>query len=452
MSKFPFKLLINCISPKKETTSLNCTSILRSVKNRRYVYDATWGNKNVIAKVFNHTTFAKRHAKREWKGLNKLSARKINVPDPLFLGITETGDYVVVTEKIIDSTTALEKFHNTQNPDLKNHLLVKICIEVAFQHKAGVLQKDFHLGNFILAKENIYTLDPGQMQFFSQEVSKEKSISNLSMLLLYLSDDDKNTRDELCKKYYKLRNWQYENQEELLIEKEIKYQRKKGIEHGLKKSLRTSKRFIRIKKGSVTAVFDKAFCGDIEALELINQIDNIMLDGDILKSGNACFVSHLSWNKSNIVIKRYNFKNLIHSLYHSAMNSRARNVWLYTQRLLMLGIPTPKPLAYIEKRRGSILWNSYIITEYVEGRSLHFVLNDENLPDSDRAKTKKQVEELLDKLWSYQITHGDLKHNNILITQNGPVLTDLDSMRVHKFNLSFKPKQAEDIERFNRKR
>ncbi len=451
MTEFPFQLSINCVLPEKKTISLSCTALLRSVKNRRYVYDALWNERNVIAKVFTHKFNGWRHVIREWKGLNALANRKINVPDPLFLGKTKKGDWVVVIEKINDSNTVLEIFNYTQNQEKKIELLLLMCRELAIQHKAGVLQKDFHLENFIQANGKIYTLDPGQMKFFTQEVPKDKSISNLAMLMLYLQDNNKISRDIICGEYFKLRNWKYTNQEEYPIQKQIELQRKKGIKRGLKKCLRTSKRVFRIKKDGITAVFDKTFCDETETLDFINQIDKLMSEGKILKDGNTCYVSHLIWNNKNIVIKRYNHKNLLYSLCHSVITSRARKVWLLTQRLVMLGIHTPKPLAYIERRKGFILWNSYIVTEYVDGRNLYYVFNDESLPDNERAVITKQIEKLLQKLWSHRITHGDLKHSNIIITQNGPALTDLDQMKVHIFSLLFKRRQAKDAERINRK-
>ncbi len=420
MDKFPFQLSINCISPEKNTISLSCTALLRSVKNRRCVYDALWKERNVIVKVFTHKLSGWRHVIREWKGLNTLVNRKINVPDPLFLGKTEKGDWVVVTEKINDSNTVLEIFNYTQNPEKKLELLLLMCRELAIQHKAGVLQKDFHLENFIQANGKIYTLDPGQMKFFTQEVPKDKSISNLAMLMLYLQDNDKISRDIICGEYFKLRRWKYTNQEEYPIQKQIELQRKKGIKRGLKKCLRTSKRVFRIKKDGITDISVKLF-------------------------------TEFQWNNNNIVIKRYNHKNLLYSLCHSVITSRARKVWLLTQRLVMLRIHTPKPLAYIERRKGFILWNSYIVTEYADGRNLYCVFNDKSLSDNERTLITKQIEKLLEKLWSHHITHGDLKHSNIIITPNGPTLTDLDQMKVHIFSLLFKRRQAKDAERINRK-
>jgi RIO-like serine/threonine protein kinase len=51
-------------------------------------------------------------------------------------------------------------------------------------------------------------------------------------------------------------------------------------------------------------------------------------------------------------------------------------------------------------------------------------------------------------LWKYRITHGDLKHTNILITDNGPILTDLDGMNVHKWTWTYRIRQAKDLKDF----
>jgi tRNA A-37 threonylcarbamoyl transferase component Bud32 len=60
----------------------------------------------------------------------------------------------------------------------------------------------------------------------------------------------------------------------------------------------------------------------------------------------------------------------------------------------------------------------------------------------------RQVKNMLDKIGKYRITHGDLKHTNILITDNGPMITDLDGMKVHKWNWTYKISRAKDLQRF----
>ena len=78
------------------------------------------------------------------------------------------------------------------------------------------------------------------------------------------------------------------------------------------------------------------------------------------------------------------------------------------------------------------MWKSYLVTEHVEGQKLDCFLRDENISQEQRSDTSRRVVELLEKLGKHRITHGDLKHSNLLITEDGPVLIDLDAMVVHK--------------------
>ncbi len=216
----------------------------------------------------------------------------------------------------------------------------------------------------------------------------------------------------------------------------------------LKKCLRTSKRHLQIKAGSYIAMFDRGFCQDVESLDFIEKIDTLMDKGQILKNDDTSYVSHLTWNSKDVVVKRYNHKGFIHSLRHTIKRSRARRNWLHGHRLGMLNIATPRPLAYIEQRRGLLVWQSYLVTEYVKGRELKDFLRDDKTSEKKRSIVSQQVAELLDSLSEHKITHGDLKHSNILITDNGPVLIDLDAMKVHRWNRIYRFRLAKDLERF----
>ncbi|MCK4790282.1 MAG: phosphotransferase, partial [Desulfobacteraceae bacterium] len=120
-------------------------------------------------------------------------------------------------------------------------------------------------------------------------------------------------------------------------------------------------------------------------------------------------------------------------------------------RLGMLGIATPKPSAYIEQYKGKLIWQSYLVTEYVKGQNFYYFLRDDKTTDQRRSNAIQQVKDLLDKLGKYRITHGDLKHTNILVTENGPVLTDLDAMKAHWLKWTFKVQMDKDLLNFHRK-
>lgn len=427
-----------------------CTDLFRIIPGRRAIYDALWNDRSVVAKVFSHKIRARRHLRKEWQGLIQLQRRGLSSPKPLFYGRTEDGQWTIVLEKIAESATILDVLNETTEKLKELDLLVRVCRELANQHSKGVLQKDLHLGNFLLAGDRIYALDPGQMQFFRRQVPRKKSISQLALLVCSLPTSDIKSARVICEEYFEVRGWHFGKSDEALLQKQLAVYRKRGIRRGLKKSLRTSKRHLKITNKQYSAVFEKGFCLESEPLDFIGRLDALMDGGQVLKDGNTCYVSRLSWNGNDVVVKRYNNKGFIHSLRHTIKRSRARWGWLHGHRLGMLNIATPKPLAYIEQRRGLLVEKSYLVTQYINGRSLYEFLRDDNVAQEQRLVVIQLIKNLLDKLAKYHITHGDLKHSNILITETGPVLTDLDGMTVHSWELLYRNKRARDIERFIR--
>ena len=445
--ELPFQLVIKQTYPERRTERLLCTELLRVVPGRRCVYNARWNDRGVIVKAFSHKLSSKRHLRREWQSLMTVARRGLRVPELLFYGQCENGDWAVVVEKIENSSTALEMFENLQNPNEKLDLLILVGNELAGQHNKGVLQKDLHLGNFLLKDDEVFLLDAGQMQFFPGAIDRKKSLAQLARLVLYLSTDDIGATLKICEEYFKARGWHFKDTDTALLKKQISIQQQRGIRHGLKKCLRTSRRTLRIKTGGTTAVFDKDFCNGAEPIDFIEQIDTLMDKGEILKNGNTCYVSRLAWNNKDVVVKRYNHKGFIHSLRHTIRQSRARRCWLHGNRLEMLKISSPKPLAYIEQYKGLLIWKSYLVTEYIHGQKLYNFLQDERVDSERRLSVMQQVKVLLERLGKHRITHGDLKHTNIIITNNAPFLTDLDAMQVHRWNWSYRIKRAKDLER-----
>ncbi|MBN2183222.1 MAG: hypothetical protein JW715_15030, partial [Sedimentisphaerales bacterium] len=360
MTEVPFQLLIKRCDPKKQTERLLCTELLRCVPGRRQVYEASWNEKSVIVKVFSDKISAKRHTTREWRGLEELSKRQLTVPQSLFYGQTENGGWSVVSEKIVDSSTALDIYQNLQTSAERLDLLILVGRELAKQHIKGVLQKDLHLGNFLLKNDKVFLLDAGQMCFLDGEIGKKDSLYQLATLAAWLDENEKESINRLCSEYFDVRGWNFEEADKAAVWKYLASGRKKAIKRGLKKFLRTNKRHIKINNEKYTAVFDREFCLGAEPLEFIEKIDALMDDGKILKDGNTCYVSRLTWNGRDVVVKRYNHKGLIHSIRHTIKGSRARRCWICGHRLGMLKLATPKPLVYLEHRKGLLIWKSYI--------------------------------------------------------------------------------------------
>ena len=448
MAELPFQISIINHRDKNKTEIVDCRELLRAIAGRREVYAGSWNGRGVILKVFLDKISSRRHLKREWGRLHVLQSRGVSCPQPLFFGRTKAGDWAMAVEQITDSKTALEVFEETADVNEKVDLLVLIVKELAKQHSKGVLQRDLHLGNFLLKAEDIFTIDPAQIGFCDGQVGRRKSVEQLALIACSLPRQECGSIERLCHVYSEQRGWGFDGVDEGLLKELMELQRCRGISRGLKKFMRTNRRHLRIERAGVTAMVDRGFCREAEAVDLINQIDSLMDSGQILKKGNSSYVSRINYNDKDVVVKRYNHKGIIHSLRHTIKGSRGKKNWLNGHRLAMLDISTAKPLAYIEQRKGAVLWQSYIVTEFIEGQNLYDFLRNENVGKERRSDVIWRIRDMFDSLNRYNISHSDLKHSNILIVADDPVMMDLDAMGVYKWKWLYKIRYARDIRRF----
>ncbi len=169
-----------------------------------------------------------------------------------------------------------------------------------------------------------------------------------------------------------------------------------------------------------------------------------------LKLHDEIDVYRTTWAGRDVVVKCYKHVSLFHSLRHTLKRSRARRSWLNAGKLLELGFRTPRPLAYIDEYRGPLLWRSFSVTAFAPGRRLDDLLADGHVPGGTKRRLVSQVLRLLDRLAAHGISHGDMKHTNILCAGPLVTLTDLDGMQVHRIRSVRRARHLRDIRRFLR--
>jgi tRNA A-37 threonylcarbamoyl transferase component Bud32 len=197
-------------------------------------------------------------------------------------------------------------------------------------------------------------------------------------------------------------------------------------------------------------VFDRRFAGKQSAPEFVRKVDDLMRQGRVLKDDRASFISRVLWNGHDAVIKRYNHRNLWHSLRHTVKGSRARRNWLSAHQLMSLEIATPEPLAYVDQYRGPLLWQSYFVARFVPGPQVHEILHDETVVESQKQRINDMVLTLLREMAQHGVSHGDMKHTNILYDGTGVVLTDLDAMRIGGAGWLRRHRYRRDVDRYLR--
>jgi len=206
----------------------------------------------------------------------------------------------------------------------------------------------------------------------------------------------------------------------------------------------------QLESAGYRGVFDRRFAGAQAMLEFVRTVDDAMRRGRVLKSDSASLVSRVLWNGQDAVVKRYNHRGWWHSFRHTLKGSRAKRNWGWAHRLLALQIATPEPLAYVDHYRGPLLWQSYFVARYVPGRCVHEILQDTAVPDAQKQALHERVLGLLGLLAAHGISHGDMKHTNILDDGTRLVLMDLDGMRVTRIGWLRRYRCRRDVERYLR--
>ena len=169
----------------------------------------------------------------------------------------------------------------------------------------------------------------------------------------------------------------------------------------------------------------------------------------IIKSDNTTTVGLIFQDSYKIVIKRYNTKNTWHRLRRTIRRSRAENCWHFTRTLRSLDISVAPAVAWIQEIQVGLKGRSWFVSEFVDGISCLDHLK-RDVPHAKIEKTLGEIVGILCKLRDKHISHGDLKATNILLSDHGPVLIDLDAMRQHKTETTYRLAARKDINRFLR--
>jgi hypothetical protein len=155
---------------------------------------------------------------------------------------------------------------------------------------------------------------------------------------------------------------------------------------------------------------------------------------------------------ASLTLKRYNLKSTLHTAIHMPLRSRARWSWLNGRKLLKAGVPTPQPLACVEERRHGVLHlRSYLLTEFVPGRSLLDLVHSRTLSHEQLADLAKQFTRIWQSLGQLRAGHGDMKATNFIVDPHGKLwLIDLDGLRIHHSATLLRRERRNDLTRFMR--
>lgn len=425
--------------------------VVRIVPKRRMVAFGTWHDKKVVAKFFFDAKHAKRHMEKDIAGIKSLQKNKIPTAELLYEGVTnDRRVYVLIFERIMDSKNLEDIWRAKQNTDEVLPVLKSVIIEIATQHVLGLIQHDLHLKNFLLTDKTIFTLDGAQIAVHPHLLAKHLSMNNLALFLSQLGVDAEGYQEILFKHYADARGWALKKEDFIDLFIMIKKWNDLRWTKFEKKVFRNSTQFARINQWRSFGIYERRY----EGPDLRNFMTNPEsafnnLSAKILKAGNSATVIKLRMDDRDYVVKRYNLKDTWHRLRRCLRQTRAATSWRLAQKLNLFEIPTARPVAFIENRMLGFRGTSYYVTEYVSGEHAGDYFFRNYMRSEKIANMIKRISMLLKSVAKVEITHGDLKITNILVSSaEQPVLIDLDGAAEHMSLSGLRKAWQKELSRF----
>jgi len=424
---------------------LTCIKFLRLLPGKRIVCKAKLQSKPVIAKFFVGPNHAARQARRETDGLNILHAAGIAAPKIILKTTLSNGIIVVITEYLEDAFTISTLLKATLEKETKKNILEKIFELIAQFHKAGLAQNDLHLDNFIFKDNVLYAIDAANLK---KKVAPLPSGAAVKNLALFFAQFDKNSYPLLLKAFAAYAQLNPElpvSEKQLLVE--ARKQKRQIWNKFSKKIFRNCTDIVAQRTFNRVMLCKREYYTD-EFVDFLNNPDLTIEKATLLKKGKSSTVALIEILGQKFVVKRYNIKNHLKLIRRQFPPSRVQRSWLYAHLLGFHNIPTPKPIAILEKRLGPFRTTGYLITEYLSSHDLQHSL--ELAKDNPKVQHEILIRfaQTLKKLAEHNISHGDFKATNFFNTLPAVSIIDLDAMTLHRCRITFQKAHRKDRSNF----
>jgi len=420
----------------------HCEQILRWLPGRRLVIKALHRGEPLLLKLFAPSKKGWRELSREQHGYKVCKAAGVAVPTEKLISDDFAGCLAVAYEFIADACP-FELVSNNQAQMVP--ALLQLMVRC---HQAGIYQHDIHTDNILMTPHGLLLIDLASVRGLAgQSLSTRKSLSNLARLVAQFVPDQQQLILKKLNLYYQARGWTYGQAERENFKTLLNKAWQKRKETYLSKCFRACTMTAYFKDKHLEYALKRSFFKQI-GKQAVRDLDVLVERGKRLKDGNSATVVMTEMAGRKVVIKRYNIKSYWHFLKRCWRPSRAANAWRQGNLLHLLGIPTPEVLGFVERRLGPLRKQAYLLTAYVDHATELSSVFEYQVP---RESELRQIKQIFELMRDYQLSHGDLKASNLMLTDSGQLeLIDLDAMQEHRYDWCFQRAFNRDLKRFLR--
>ena len=426
--------------------------LLRVLPGQRYVGVAQWRGRQVLAKLLVGPKAA-RHFRRERDGAQLLAEQVAHTPQLLADGMREGEGGWLLFDYLDGAESLWDAWRKVAGQPLlsaaQQAVLAQALTSIAQMHAKGLWQADLHLDNLLHHAGELFIIDGGgvQVETAGKPLSRARVLENLGVFFAQLPAELAPFIEELLV-HYLLANGEHALPLEALLG-EVERVRKWRLRDYLRKISRDCSLFAAKIGAFGLRVVRRDDETDLQPL--LANLDALTEQGHVYKTGGAATVARVELGERPLVVKRYNVKSFAHWLKRFWRPSRAWHSWVEANRLQLLGIATPQPLAVVERRWCWLRGRAYLITEYCSGQDIiarFQAYHDSSPPESDL----QALDHLFAALLRERISHGDFKGHNLFWDDHLArwSLIDLDAMQQHTSARRFAKAYARDRARFLR--
>ncbi len=434
------------------TARVTCVRVVRAVSGRRYVYEGSWNGETVYVKLFVDRWHARRHWRREHRGMLALAAIGVPTAPLRYAGfLTAARAYALITDAIPAARTLEEAGNRPCEREPALALLEKALAVLAMQHAAGMLHRDLHLNNFLVAGETVYSVDASGIRRRRRPLTKRASVRSVGAFLGQFFPPFDQYAPQLLRCYARTRGWEPSAPDLATLQAQIERTRSKRRRRFLRRIFSAGSRFARAKANGYVILCNRAY-DTPPWRDALRDPERAFrgADSTYLKRGNTATVVRTRIAGKGVVIKRYNLKDSWHALRRALRRTRASVSWKNAHLLRFYGVPTPAPIAMVERRIGPIRRTSYFLSEYVEGQNCRDYFASEAIPEREKAHMAEKITDILATLARQRLRHGDLKATNLIVSNGRVYLVDLDALRAYRSQRRFRRAFQQDLERLRR--
>ncbi len=377
----------------------------------------------------------------------RLQSCGIRTVTPIALGEAEDGSSCLVTLGLRHAQTVRDLLEGPQANRLaseeRHRLTLELADLIALMHRQGILHGDLHAGNLLLAEAadgqcHIHVIDLHTVHFVSR-LRPRQAWNNLILLNRWFIQRSSRTD--------RLRFWRRyvarcahsplapaaPKQTARRLEQEtwqscLRFWRKRD-----RRCVSENAYFQKVRLGRCVG-----FAVRDLPVELIRELaadpEAPFADSSrVLKCSrsSAVVVLERAWagRSARLIWKRFGVTRGSDPWVHLVRPTPALRSWINGHRLRECGLPTPRPLLVLHRRRFGLVWESYLLTEFVENATDLRQAWDALQTRGERRRTIEATARLIGEMHRRCLSHRDLKAANILATAPGElILIDLVGM------------------------